>query len=75
VCSSDLADTVFIGDTDTDMQAAKAAGCRRILVRSGKGAATLAKGLSDSVLPVAVFDNLAEAAERLLAEGIEVAPL
>lgn len=69
------ADTVFIGDTDTDMQAAKAAGCRRILVRSGKGAAALAKGLSDSALPVAVFDNLAEAAERLLAEGIEVAPL
>lgn len=69
------ADTVFIGDTDTDMQAAKAAGCRRILVRSGKGAATLAKGLTPEVQPVAIFDDLAAASARLLEEGLEAAPL
>ncbi|MBX3456049.1 HAD-IIIA family hydrolase [Ferrovibrio sp.] len=67
--------TVFIGDTDTDMLAASRAGCRRILVRSGKGAATLAKGLPPEAAPVAVFADLAEAVQRLLADGAEAAPL
>lgn len=69
------ADTVFIGDTDTDMQAAAKAGCRRILVRSGKGRATLAKGLSPETQPVAIFDDLATAVARLLSDGPEAAPL
>ncbi len=67
--------TVFIGDTETDMLAGKRAGCRRILVRSGKGAAALAKGLPAEAGSVAVFADLAEAVQRLLADGIEAAPL
>ena len=68
-------DTVFIGDTDTDMLAGKRAGCRRILVRSGKGTRTLAKGLPAEVSPVAVYADLAEAVQRLLDDGAKAAPL
>lgn len=31
------AETVMIGDAETDLEAALAAGCRRVLVRTGKG--------------------------------------
>jgi len=61
------AETVFIGDSLRDMRAAAAAGCRRILVRSGAGARTQAGGLPADVLPVEVYDNLAAAVDRLLA--------
>lgn len=60
------ADTVMIGDTAGDMEAALAAGCRRILVRTGKGKATQAAGLPPHVLPVAVHDSLAAAVDALL---------
>lgn len=62
------AETVFIGDSVTDLQAAAAAGCRRILVRSGKGAATQAKGLPADILPVTVTEHLPDAVDRLIAE-------
>jgi D-glycero-D-manno-heptose 1,7-bisphosphate phosphatase len=61
-------ETVFIGDNLTDLQAAAAAGCRRILVRSGKGAQTQAKGIPPELLPVTVAEDLADAVERLLTE-------
>lgn len=63
------AETVFIGDNLRDLQAAKAAGCRGILVRTGLGAKTQAAGLPDDVQPVAVFETLADAVARLLEEG------
>lgn len=66
-------DTVFIGDTDIDMLAGARAGVRRILVRSGKGAATLAMGLPAEAGEVAVFNDLPEAVERLLRDGREAA--
>lgn len=61
-------ETVFIGDAITDMQAATAAGCRRILVRTGKGKKTQAAGLPDSVLPVTIAESLPDAVARLLDE-------
>lgn len=63
-------DTVFVGDALTDLQAAAAAGCRRVLVRTGKGAATQAKGLPAEVLPVAVHADLADAVEAILAGAV-----
>ncbi|MFN3400419.1 MAG: D-glycero-alpha-D-manno-heptose-1,7-bisphosphate 7-phosphatase, partial [Ferrovibrio sp.] len=51
------AETVFIGDSLTDLQAGATAGVRRILVRSGKGAQTQAKGLPQDVLPVTVAED------------------
>jgi D-glycero-D-manno-heptose 1,7-bisphosphate phosphatase len=54
-----------IGDTLQDLHAAKAAGARPILVRTGKGAATL--DTYDSAIVVPVYDNLACAVDDLLA--------
>lgn len=62
-------DAVLIGNSASDLEAAAAAGCRRILVRTGKGAATQARGISPALLPVAVHENLAGAVEALLARS------
>jgi D-glycero-D-manno-heptose 1,7-bisphosphate phosphatase len=61
---------VLIGDALRDLQAASAIQCPRILVRTGKGQETLAKGLPDSVLPVLIFNDLYEAVSHLLDEEI-----
>ena len=59
-------DAVMIGDSLVDIEAAAAVGCRRILLRTGKGGATLAAGIPRDLLPVAVYDDLAVAADALL---------
>lgn len=59
-------ETPMIGDTLRDMQAAVAAGCRRILVRTGQGARTQAAGIPPEILPIAVHDDLAAAVSALL---------
>ncbi len=60
-------ETVMIGDTLRDMQAAAAAGCRRILVLTGQGGETRNTGLPADVEPVAVYDDLAAASKDLIA--------
>ncbi|MGE0719892.1 MAG: D-glycero-alpha-D-manno-heptose-1,7-bisphosphate 7-phosphatase [Alphaproteobacteria bacterium] len=62
-------DATMIGDAATDLEAARAAGCRRVLVRTGKGAATQARGIAPHLLPVAVHADLAAAVTALLARG------
>ena len=62
-------ETVMIGDDLRDLQAAAAAGCRRILVRTGKGASVQARGLPPDVLPVGVHEDLAGAVAALLGEA------
>jgi D-glycero-D-manno-heptose 1,7-bisphosphate phosphatase len=62
-------EAVMIGDDLRDLQAAAAAGCARILVRSGKGAATQAAGLPPAVLPVAVHADLGASVAALLGEA------
>ncbi len=52
-------ESVMIGDSLIDLEAAVAAGCARVLVRSGKGRATQAAGLPREVLPVAIHEDLA----------------
>ena len=64
--SADPAQTWFIGDALRDMQAAAAAGCPRILVRTGHGAETEAAGLPDAVQPVIVCDHISAAVEYIL---------
>jgi D-glycero-D-manno-heptose 1,7-bisphosphate phosphatase len=59
-------EAVFIGDAVSDLQAAAKTGCGRILVRTGKGAATQAAGIPPDLLPVAVRTDLAEAVAHLL---------
>lgn len=61
-------EAVMIGDQLRDQQAAKAAGVRRVLVRTGKGAELQAKGLPDDILPVSVYDDLHLAVDAILAE-------
>jgi len=58
--------TVLIGDSQTDLQAATKAGCHRILVRSGKGAKTQANGIPSDLLPVSVARDLTEATDYIL---------
>jgi D-glycero-D-manno-heptose 1,7-bisphosphate phosphatase len=62
-------DTVMIGDSLKDLEAAAAAGCRRILVRSGQGRKTQAAGLPPHVLPVAVREDLPDAVAVLLGDS------
>jgi len=57
---------IVIGDSARDLDAAKAVGARRILVRTGNGRLTEAQ-LTDNEQPV-VVDDLSAAADLLLAE-------
>lgn len=66
---ADPAQTVVIGDALRDLEAAAKIGCRRILVRTGKGAATERAGIPAHLRPVAVYDDLARAVEALLGEA------
>ncbi len=59
-------ETVMIGDALSDLEAASAAGCRRILLRGGKGSGAQAAGLPSHVLPVAVHEDLSAAVDALL---------
>jgi D-glycero-D-manno-heptose 1,7-bisphosphate phosphatase len=57
----DPADTWFVGDAERDVEAADAAGCRPLLVRTGKG-----RNAADACPDVPVVDDLAAAATLLL---------
>lgn len=57
--SAKASQTPFVGDSLTDLQAAHKAGCQRILVRTGKGAKTLADGIQPDLMPVVVHEDLA----------------
>lgn len=59
-------DTVLIGDSKGDIQAAAKAGCHRILVQTGKGLATQQGGFDPDLLPVAVAKDLAQAIQYIL---------
>lgn len=66
---AEAAATPMIGDSLGDLEAARAAGCKRVLVRTGHGAATQAAGIPAALAPVAVFDDLAAAVDKLLVAG------
>lgn len=61
-------ETVMIGDGARDLEAAAKAGIARILVRTGKGAATQAEGLGAHVLPVKVCDDLWHAVKTVVGD-------
>ena len=62
------AEAVMIGDAARDLEAAAVLGIRRILVRTGKGR-TVESNLPSALQPVTVYDDLAAAAEALIAEA------
>ena len=65
--SADPARTPFVGDMARDMEAALAAGCPRILTRTGKGAKLEAAGIPAHLMPVTVTDDLSSAADLIIA--------
>ena len=62
----DLASTLFIGDSISDVEAAQNAGCQPALVLTGNGLATLAKLPADTTIKR--FNDLAHAA-AIICEG------
>jgi len=63
---AEAAATPMVGDSLRDLEAAAAIGCRRMLVRTGKGSATESAGLPATLSPVTVHDDLADAVAALL---------
>jgi D-glycero-D-manno-heptose 1,7-bisphosphate phosphatase len=59
-------ETVVVGDAPRDLDAARAAGVRAVLVRTGKGAATETELVEDDI---AVYDDLASWSRAIVAEG------
>ena len=57
-------ETVFVGDTIRDLEAAAAAGCTAVLVRSGKGPEEEAEAVRRGLVFTA-FDDLAEFARAM----------
>jgi D-glycero-D-manno-heptose 1,7-bisphosphate phosphatase len=64
------AETPLVGDQLDNLRAAFHAGCRRVLVRTGLGAKTLARGLPDYVQPVTVANDLAAAVDLVLGASL-----
>ena len=64
--SIDLAHVPAVGDSLRDLQAYDGAGCQPILVRSGKGEETLAKGGFPPITWLCA--DLADAAQRIITE-------
>lgn len=60
-----LTDTFYIGDSQADVGAASAAGCKLLLVMTGNGRKTLERNPNLSTIPQ--FADLAEAVEHVLA--------
>jgi len=65
--SADPAKTPMVGDALRDLQAAKAAGCPRYLVRTGKGSELEKSGIPDALAPVEVVDHLPAAVAHIMA--------
>lgn len=63
---ADAARTPFVGDALRDLQAAHAAGCPSILVRSGHGAETERAGLPAEIRPAAICNALPDAVDYIL---------
>lgn len=61
-----LSEALFIGDAMTDYEAACAAGCQSILVRSGRQGADLDRLFLDAPLPPPIVADLAAAVELLV---------
>ena len=64
-----LIGTPYIGDSLRDLQAAKAAGCKPVLVLTGKGKRTFADGFPAEVREARVYENLATFADAQLLKG------
>jgi D-glycero-D-manno-heptose 1,7-bisphosphate phosphatase len=64
-----MAEVPMVGDAYRDLEAGVAAGCPTFLVKTGKGAATLARG--DLPKGTMVFDDLAATVAHLVAQPVK----
>lgn len=64
-----LFETYFVGDTMSDIQAARMAGAKPVLVRTGKGVITLHKYGPFEDVPI--YDNLAAFTREFLRENVQ----
>lgn len=64
----DLNHVPYIGDTLNDVRAARAAGAKPVMVRTGKGERALASADAGELEGVPIFENLAEAVQAILLE-------
>jgi D-glycero-D-manno-heptose 1,7-bisphosphate phosphatase len=62
----DLKQSVFVGDSFSDVQAARMAGVTPVLVKTGKGLRTLEK--SEAIEGIAVYDNLSHYVRELVTD-------
>ncbi len=58
--------TPFVGDAETDLQAAAAAGCPRYLVRTGKGNKTALSPLIKELQPVVICEDILQASKLII---------
>lgn len=65
----DLDNVPYIGDSLSDVKAARYAGARPILVRTGKGEKILASYSTKELESVPVYENLAAATQAILLEN------
>ena len=61
------AKTPMVGDTKRDLEAAVAAGCPRILTRTGNGTKLEATGIPAAIDPVTICDDLYDAVAHIIA--------
>lgn len=67
----DPKDCYFVGDTLSDMSAAKAADCDFVLVKTGKGERIIEQVTADPAnKDLAIFDNLAQFTDSLLQQHV-----
>jgi D-glycero-D-manno-heptose 1,7-bisphosphate phosphatase len=64
----DWSNCILVGDSLRDLQAAQVVGATPVLVRTGKGEATLAK--AEGLAGIAVYDDLASFVDQLLLDAI-----
>lgn len=69
--SVSVAGAWFVGDTQKDIDVARAKSCRPVLVRSGKGLKTEARLSDADRVSVPVFDNLAQAVDHILSHDTQ----
>jgi len=65
----DLTRSFFVGDAESDVQAAKAVGCRPVLVKTGRGIGQMALLRQDHVMGYYLADDLSDAAQWILGPG------
>lgn len=70
--NTNLTGAYALGDTERDIVAARAGGATPIMVRTGKGARTLADPDNVIINGTPVFDNLAAFVDSLLSEKLKV---